>query len=107
MNSASAASTAIQYLNRSQDGYKECELVGQYDPNYDDIHFKLLDDYDTSKGVSITYGLGDKCGNTNKYRSATIDVMCSNVEVAVESATEPDTCEYHFLMKSYYGCIFV
>ena len=104
LNSASSSSTALQYLNRSQDGYKECELVGQYDRSYDDAHFKLIDDYDTSKGVSITYALGDKCGNTKKYRSATIDVVCADVEVEVVSATEPETCEYHFLMKSYYGC---
>lgn len=103
---ASDMSAAIQFLNRSTDGYKECEQVGQYDPDADDLHFKQLDLQDPSKGVSITYPLGDKCGpvTSSLYRSATIDVVCSDIDVEIESATEPSMCEYHFTMKSYYGC---
>ena len=101
---AGSMSTAVQYLNRSKDGYKECEMIGQYDPATDDLHFTQLDHRDSAKGVSITYPLGDKCGATSLQRSATVDVLCADVEAEVQSATEEVMCAYHFTMKSFYGC---
>jgi hypothetical protein len=94
--------SSIQYLNRS-DGYKECNVIGKYDPNNDDTHFSLLDDKDPSKGISIKYASGDKCPS-GELRSATIDVTCDNVNKIILSALEPTKCEYHMTMKSYYGC---
>lgn len=79
-------------------------MIGQYDPATDDLHFTQLDHRDSAKGVSITYPLGDKCGATSLQRSATVDVLCADVEAEVQSATEEVMCAYHFTMKSFYGC---
>lgn len=94
---------AMQYLNRLSDGYKECHVIGKYDPTQDDTHFSLLDVSDPSRGVSLKYSTGDKCPS-GVLRSATIDVMCANTRVEILSALEPQTCQYHMVMKSYYGC---
>lgn len=94
--------SAIQYIDRS-DGYKECNVIGHYDPLRDDTYYSLLDPADPSKGVSIKYMFGHKCPNGN-LRSATIDVMCENVKAVIDSAQEPTECEYHLVMRSQYGC---
>lgn len=102
---ASKMSTALQFLNRSKDGYRECEMIGMYDEGRDDSEFSLIDMSDPSVGVSLKYTIGDKCGKTgNLYRSATIDIYCSDVHVEIESANEPTMCQYHFTMRSYHGC---
>ena len=95
--------TAIQYLNRT-DGYKECNIIGRYDSTNDQNEFSLIDAKDPSKGVSMKYSEGDKCVNTEVYRSATIDVYCDNTKTTIISALEPSVCQYHMVMKSYYGC---
>ena len=94
--------SAIQYIDRS-DGYKECNVIGHYDPLRDDTYYSLLDTTDPSKGVSVTYQFGQKCP-TGELRSATIDVMCENVKATIDSANEPSTCAYHLVMRSQYGC---
>ncbi len=96
------AAAALQYLDR-KDGYSECNVIGNYDENRDDTHYKLIDTNNPAKGVSVTYPLGDKCPS-GALRSATIDVLCDNVHATVVSALEPAYCEYHMEMKSYYGC---
>ena len=93
----------IQYLNRTSDGYKECNVVGRYDSNNDKNDYSLMDSNDPSKGVSMKYSSGDKCTG-DVLRSATIDVVCDNVKSIVESALEPSYCQYHMVMRSYYGC---
>lgn len=95
--------TAIQYLNRT-DGYRECNIIGRYDSLNDQNEFSLIDAKDPSKGVSMKYSEGDKCVNTDVYRSATIDVHCDNSKATILSALEPSLCQYHMVMKSYYGC---
>jgi hypothetical protein len=94
--------SAIQYYSRA-DGYKECNIIGHYDASRDDTFYSLLDEKDPSKGISMRYLYGDQCPG-GKLRSATIDVMCENVKVEIDSAIEPNLCEYHMQMKSYHGC---
>lgn len=94
---------ALQYIDR-KDGYKECNVIGLYDPARDDTYFSLLDPKDPSKGVSMKYMFGHKCPN-GQLRSATIDVMCQNTkEPIIDSATEPTECGYHLIMRSMHGC---
>lgn len=95
----------LQYLLRN-DGYKECHVIGKYDPAKDDSSFSLLDSSDPSKGVSLTYAQGDRCetNSLTNYRMATLDVECANTKMQIVSAQEPSTCDYHLVMKSYYGC---
>ena len=98
---------SLQYLVRASDGYKECHVIGTYDPKQDDLIYSLLDPSDPSKGVSMRYGNGDRCEafkTKGVYRSTTLDVQCANVKMSILSATEPNTCQYHMLLKSYYGC---
>lgn len=104
---------ALQYLEMS-DGFYDCYIIGRYDPAHDDLYFSMLDPTDPSKGVSMRYPDGEKCtlpgsaggaGNSGtRLRSATIDVICDDVALKVESATEPETCEYHMVMRSWHGC---
>jgi len=94
---------AMQFLNRS-DGYKECHVIGRYDATKDDASFGLLDVSDPSKGVSIKYTAGEKCWPTGVLRTATIEVKCDNVKAVIESALEPELCQYHLVMSSYHGC---
>ena len=94
---------ALQYLNRSSDGYHECHVIGRYDANNDDNEFSLLESHNPAMGVSMKYPLGEKCPG-NILRSATIDVKCDNVEKVIESALEPTKCQYRMQMRSYYGC---
>lgn len=100
---ASKVGSAIQYIHRKEDDYKECNIIGRYDDMRDDTHYKLLSESDPSLGVSITYLYGDKCRG-NLVRSATIDLYCANVAVEIDSVQEPSKCQYHLSMKSYYGC---
>lgn len=94
---------ALQSIYVSETEY-DCYVIGRYDETQDDLYYSLLDTSDPSKGVSIKYPSGEPCLYTNVFRSATIDVICSNVLVAVESATESSSCQYHLVMKSYHGC---
>lgn len=94
---------AIQYLNRLSDGYKECHVIGRYDPSNENSEFNLLNPADPAAGVSMTYPQGERCPN-NILRSATIDVQCANVRAEIDSALEPSKCQYHMTMKSWYGC---
>jgi len=94
--------SAIQYIDRS-DGYKECNVIGHYDPLRDDTYYSLLDQTDPSLGVSVTYQFGQKCPN-GKLRSATIDVMCENTKATIDSANEPTECNYHLVVRSQHGC---
>ena len=98
-----APAAAYQYFHRDSDGYDECNAIGHYDPARDDTYYRLLDDRDPSKGVSMTYLYGDRCPS-GSLRTTTIDVQCANVKYSVESALEPNSCEYHVVMKSMYGC---
>ncbi len=100
---SSQMGAVIQYYHRDSDGYEECNVIGHYDPARDDTYYKLLDDHDPSKGVSLTYVFGDKCPS-GKLRSATLDVVCANTKYEVDSALEPMQCDYHMVMRSYYGC---
>lgn len=99
---SSQQAAALQYVNRA-DGYQECEVIGHYEANRDDIYYSHIDVSDPSKGVSMKYPDGTKCPS-DKLRSVTLDVLCDNVEMAIVSALEPNVCEYHVVMKSYRGC---
>jgi hypothetical protein len=94
--------SAIQYIDRS-DGYKECNVIGHYDPERDDTFYALINPQDPSKGVAITYLYGQKCPS-GKLRSATINVECANVKFVEDSANEPSECAYTVTMRSMYGC---
>jgi hypothetical protein len=94
---------AIQYLDRKSDGYKECHVIGRFSEKDEANEFSLLASHDPSQGVSMMYPYGEKCPN-GMLRSATIDVMCENVEMIIDSALEPSKCQYHMVMRSYYGC---
>lgn len=93
----------FQYVHRDSDGYEECNVIGHYDASRDDTYYVLLDKQDPTKGISMTYKYGDKCP-AGQLRSATIDLVCANVEFEALSATEPQVCEYHLLVNSWYGC---
>ena len=92
----------IQYLDRS-DGYRECHVIGRYDPKTDDLDYRLIDERDPTKGVIMTYPLGEQCPKGNN-RLASIEVQCANVDMTIDAAFEPESCHYHMQMKSYYGC---
>jgi hypothetical protein len=94
----------LQWATYSEDDYY-CYVIGHYDSTQHELKYSLLDIRNPAKGVSISYPAGEKCSSTNKKpRTATIDVECANVRSAVASAQEPNLCEYHLQMKSYYGC---
>ncbi len=94
----------LQYAAYSANEYY-CYIIGHYDPKLHELDYNFLDPKDPAKGVSITYRPGEKCSSTNgKLRTATIDVFCDNVDSVVVSAQEPTICDYHLVMKSYYGC---
>mmetsp|Transcript_6215 Transcript_6215/g.9371 ORF Transcript_6215/g.9371 Transcript_6215/m.9371 type:complete len:297 (-) Transcript_6215:143-1033(-) len=96
------SAVALQYMTYAT--YSDCYVIGKYDPSNDDLSYKLIDEKDPTVGVSMTYALGEKCQSVGRLRSATIDLMCSNVESAIVSAQEPEKCQYHMVMKSYHGC---
>lgn len=94
----------LQYIT-FEDTEKFCYIVGHYDSQIDQLTYSLLDQTDPSKGVSITYPSGEKCGSSTQLsRQATIDIECTNEEATVLFAQEPTTCSYHMSMKSWYGC---
>lgn len=99
---ATQQGAALQYINRA-DGYQECNVIGHYDAYRDDLYYDLLDHGNPAKGVSMRYPDGEKCPN-QKLRSVTLDVLCDNVDMLIESAQEPTQCAYHIVMKSYRGC---
>ena len=67
---------AIQYLNRTSDGYHECHVIGRYDDANENSEWSLLDGSDPSVGVSMKYPKGERCPS-GVLRSATIDVQVS------------------------------
>ena len=94
----------LQYAHYSDADYY-CYILGHYDPSLHELYYSFLDPKDPSKGVSLKYPNGEPCTKSNqKKRTAQIDVHCANVESVVVSAQEPEACEYHMIMKSYYGC---
>jgi hypothetical protein len=94
---------AIQFIKRKSDDYTECHVIGRYDESNENSEFSLISSSDPSKGVSMKYPYGEKCPH-GVLRSATIDVQCANVKVEVDSAQEPNKCQYHMVMKSWHGC---
>lgn len=96
-----ATGAALQYSE--EPGKEICHVIGKYDESQDDLYYSLLDSTDPSKGVSMTYPLGDRCAS-GINRQATIDIECANTHSTILSAQEPTTCSYHLQMKSYYGC---
>eukprot|EP01035_Chromulina_nebulosa_P020026 gene20026-26002_t len=97
---------ALQYVYLNENDY-DCYVIGNYDPTQDDLYYSLLDNSDPSKGVSMKYPAGDRCelkDGTRLYRSATIDVICDNVDSVIVEAQEPSICQYHLVMRSYHGC---
>lgn len=89
----------------AEEGEHFCYVIGQYDPAQDDSFFKQLDSTDPSKGVLLQYRYGDICDNsTRAMREATLEVQCANVKERTISAQEPNTCRYHIVVQSYYGC---
>lgn len=101
-DAAKQQGAALQYIDRT-DGYHECNVIGHYDSARDDLYYDLIDHSNPSKGVTMKYPDGDKCPN-NKLRTATLDVICDNEEMVIESALEPTECDYHIVMRSYRGC---
>jgi hypothetical protein len=93
---------ALQYLILP--GYSDCYVIGKYDPANDDLSYTLLDETDPTKGVSMKYALGEKCHSVDRLRSASIDLVCADVEMKIISAQEPTKCQYHMVAESYYGC---
>lgn len=94
----------LQYKSYSETQHY-CYIIGHFDPSHHELTYGLLDVNDPTKGVSIRYPAGEKCSATNaKPRSATVDVQCANTRSVIVSAQEPDICDYHLIMKSYYGC---
>jgi len=98
--------TAVVLQWVSWGGYGDyCFILARDDNSL--INYSLLDPSDPSKGISIAYPKGEKCGDTatsKDLRSATIDVKCANTEKQVQYAQEPSLCNYHMEIDSYYGC---
>lgn len=99
-----SSAVALQYMQNPGFDLTDCYVIGKYDAANDDLSYKLLDDKDPTKGLSITYAAGDRCNVVGNMRTTTIDVVCDNVDTRIVSALEPSTCEYHLVMKSYHGC---
>jgi hypothetical protein len=93
----------LQYLQVGEK--KSCFIIGHFDPAHQELTYNLLDVADPSKGISVSYPPGETCSMSNPVaRSATVDVTCANVKYSIVSAQEPTPCQYHLVMKSYYGC---
>jgi hypothetical protein len=104
IDTGKTASVVFQHVKYSATSYY-CYILGHFDPNFHELTYQLIDPKDPTKGVSIRYPNGDECSKSNsKHRSATIDVHCANVKSVIVSAQEPEICDYHMVMKSYYGC---
>lgn len=95
----------VQYAKYTETDYY-CFILGHFDSKQHELNYNLIDANDPTKGVTVAYPAGDRCtGDANTVlRSATIEVQCANVPAIVVSAQEPATCQYHLVMKSYYGC---
>ncbi len=52
----------------------------------------------------MKYPAGEICNENKQPRTATIDVLCENTKLSIVSAQEPSHCQYHLVMKSFYGC---
>lgn len=96
---------ALQWATFSDTDY-DCNIIGHYDSSSDDLFYSLLDSSNPTKGVSMKYPSGDSCysNGVSVKRSATIDIQCSNTPLTYVSAQEPSLCQYHLVMKSFYGC---
>ena len=57
------ASVAYQYLYYGDQ--TACFVIGKYDASNDDAHFSLYSSKDSSKGISMKYASGDKCGKVH------------------------------------------
>lgn len=70
--------------------------------------FELFDQDQPHKGVTITYPMGEKCGDLDVYRDLKVAFLCEdNVENTFdeeEEVEETDTCHYELFIKSAYGC---
>jgi hypothetical protein len=93
---------ALQYSQDKTESF--CHILAHYDDAVHKIEYKLLDSKDPTKGVSMSYPPGEQCTTASGVKSATVDVICSNTARKVVSAQEPDKCQYHMVMSSYYGC---
>lgn len=97
-------SSAVQYLEG-----EECYPIGRYDPQVDDLMYSLYDASDPSKGVSLKYlGYENLRCHGGVVRSLTVDVICADRQgtstYVVETANEPEVCQYHATMESVWGC---
>lgn len=104
-NSMGKNGVVLQWKRYGEDEYY-CYILAHYDSSQHELTYKLLDTTDPSRGLSISYPAGEKCSEKDPkvVRSATVDITCANVESVVVSAQEPSLCQYHLVMKSYYGC---
>jgi hypothetical protein len=82
---------AMQYINRD-DGYTECEIIGNYDKKHDDSHFSVIDTQNPSMGVQMKYKSGSMCKDIGKARTATIEVLCANYQEVVISPLPKVPC---------------
>lgn len=95
----------VQYAKYSENDYY-CFILGHFDSKQHELKYDLIDVADPSKGLTVSYPAGDRCSadaNT-VLRSSTIEVQCADVPAIVVSAQEPAKCQYHLVMKSYFGC---
>jgi len=96
--------SAVQYIEG-----QECHPVGRYDNQVDDLMYSLYDAEDPSKGVSLKYlGYDNLRCHGGVVRSLTVDVICADRHgtstYVVETANEPEVCQYHATMESVWGC---
>lgn len=96
----------LQYADYGDKGGYYCFILGHFDSKQHELVYGLIDVKDPTKGVTVSYPAGEKCSESDStvLRSATIEVQCANVPRIVVSAQEPSKCQYHLVMKSYYGC---
>jgi Glucosidase II beta subunit-like protein len=81
-----------------------CWIGGKFEVDGEQT-FKLIDEGNPAKGVSLKYANGGSCSN-GVVRSTTLDVYCANTEASVKAAYEVESraCSYHITMESWYGC---
>lgn len=89
--------TAYQIFN---DG--RCEALGSnLDPP--NAEWKLLDDIDPTKGLSLTYSHGTYCPTYGVNRSLVINFQCEN-RIFTETTVEEKDCVYTITMPTEFGC---
>lgn len=93
---------ALQYNHDYGENF--CHILAHYDDEVHTIEYTLLDSTDPTKGVSMSYPHGEECTTGAGYKTAKVDITCANTPRRVVSAQEPDKCQYHMVMSSYYGC---